>query len=81
MGAQRNGRSPRLTVKIQATKDKPGRTVVVAVELNQAEDPPGLVRLEVGGVIGQTEWTWLTHAEAREVAAALVDAASSAEAG
>ena len=66
---------------ITVTADKPGRVVTVCAgaealsylgNLAEGLSMTGNVTLEVG----PGEWTWLTPAEAREVAAALVRAAA-----
>ena len=36
----------------------------------------GCVCLEIGGLIGEGEWTWLTPSQARELSAALEEAAT-----
>jgi hypothetical protein len=63
--------------EISVITDKPGRTVQVD------HDDHGLV-LEVGGVSGpiptESEWTWLTADEAREIAHALLTAADEMDA-
>ncbi|MEA2293104.1 MAG: hypothetical protein QOE86_743 [Solirubrobacteraceae bacterium] len=54
---------------IDARDDAAGRTVMVT-----ADD--GLIRLDVGARPYEIEWTWVTPAEARAIAAALVEAAT-----
>ena len=60
---------------IQVAADKPGRTVEVRAGEAVRPPTPGRVYLEVGGRIGEEEWTFLTTAEARDIAEALHRAA------
>jgi hypothetical protein len=53
---------------IEARNDDAGRTVTVASDR-------GLIRIDVGGSPDEIEWTWVTPKEARDIAAALVEAA------
>jgi hypothetical protein len=64
-----------MKVDVRITGDKPGRVVTVEADAVGA----GSITLEVGGLIGQSQWTWLAGAEAREIAAALERAANIAD--
>jgi hypothetical protein len=65
------------TIRVEV--DKPGRSVTVAAGMGARPVRPGLVIIEVGGRIGESEWSWLTAAQAREVADALNRAAAVAD--
>ncbi len=74
---------------IEITADKPGRQVIVASGRDAVEalfgaprsetGASGQITLEVGIRRGESEWTFLTPPEAREIAAALENAAVDVE--
>jgi hypothetical protein len=75
---------------VEITADKPGRRVTVASGPDALEAlfgaprgetaTSGQITLEIGGRGGESEWTFLTPSEAREIAAALEKAAVEADA-
>ena len=75
---------------IEITADKPGRQVTVASGPDALEalfgaaqsetTTSGQITLEIGGRGIESQWTFLTPPEAREIAAALEKAAAEADA-
>lgn len=64
------------TREINVTTDKQGRTVAVRVDqVEEGSDPRIVVEIEPIATGVLDSWTWLSAAEARELAAALVEAA------
>jgi hypothetical protein len=58
--------------EIAVNTDKPGREVAVEATMGRAY-------LEVGGLIGESQWTGLTPSEARQISDTLSEAADAAD--